>query len=66
MDFFPALDQGKYCRFKMHKLNAWVTGAFDPPDTVNKIYRVAGSWVKLVPWLEEQQRQKLAANDKKG
>lgn len=44
MDFFPALDQGKYCRFKMQNLNAWVTGAFDPPDTVNKIHRVARSW----------------------
>jgi hypothetical protein len=30
-------------------LNGWAAGGFDPPDTVNKIYRTAGSWVKPVP-----------------
>jgi len=30
-------------------LNSWAAGAFDPPDTINKIYRTAGTWVKPVP-----------------
>jgi hypothetical protein len=27
-------------------LNGWATKAFDPPKTVNDIYRIAGAWVK--------------------
>jgi hypothetical protein len=30
-------------------LNVWAAGAFNPPDTVNKIFQLAGSWVKPVP-----------------
>jgi hypothetical protein len=49
MDFFHALDAGRYGAFKTSMLNGWAAGAFDPPDTVNKIYRTAGSWVKPIP-----------------
>jgi hypothetical protein len=49
MDFFHALDAGRYGAFKTSMLNGWAAEAFDPPDTVNKIYRTAGSWVKPVP-----------------
>jgi hypothetical protein len=49
MDFFHALDAGRYGAFKTSMLNGWAAGAFDPPDTVNKIYRTTGSWVKPVP-----------------
>jgi hypothetical protein len=49
MDFFHALDAGRYGAFKTSMLNCRAAGAFDPPDTVNKIYRTAGIWVKPVP-----------------
>jgi len=49
MDFFHGLDQGRYGAFKTSMLNGWAAGAFNPPDTVNKINRTAGSWVKPVP-----------------
>jgi hypothetical protein len=49
MDFFHALDVGRYGTFKTSMFNGWAAGAFDPPNTVNKIYRMAGSWVKPVP-----------------
>jgi hypothetical protein len=49
MDFFHGLDQGRYGVFKTNMLNGWATGAFDPPNTVNAIYRIAGTWVKPVP-----------------
>jgi hypothetical protein len=41
MDFFLGLDPNRYVAFKTSMLNGWAAGAFDPPDTVNKIYR---SW----------------------
>jgi len=46
---FHGSDLGKYGAFKVSTLNRWTAGAFDPPDTVNKIYMMAGSWVKPVP-----------------
>jgi hypothetical protein len=49
MDFFHALDAGRYGEFKTSMLNGWAAGAFNPPDTINKIYRTAGTWVKPVP-----------------
>jgi hypothetical protein len=49
MDFFHAIDTGRYGAFKTSMLNGWAAGAFDPPDTINKIYRTAGTWVKPVP-----------------
>jgi hypothetical protein len=49
MDFLHGLDPGRYGAFKTSMLNGWAAGVFDPPDTVNKIYRTAGSWVKPVP-----------------
>ena len=49
MDFFHALDAGRYEAFKTSMLNGWAAGASDPPNTVNKIYRTAGTWVKPVP-----------------
>ncbi len=27
-------------------LNGWATQAFNPPVTINEIYRIAGMWVK--------------------
>jgi hypothetical protein len=49
MDFFHGLDPRRYGAFKTSMLNGWAAGAFDPPDTVNKINRTPGSWVKPVP-----------------
>ena len=49
MDFFHALDAGRYGAFETSMINGWAAGAFDPPDTVNKMYRMAGTWVKPVP-----------------
>jgi hypothetical protein len=37
MDFFHALGAGRYGAFKTSMLNGWAAGAFNPPDTVNKI-----------------------------
>jgi len=33
-------------------INGWSTTAFDPPTTVNKIYRVAATWVKPTSRIE--------------
>jgi hypothetical protein len=52
LDFFHGLDQGRYATFKTSMLNGWATKAFDPPDTPNDIYRLAGSWVKPVTKME--------------
>jgi hypothetical protein len=46
LDFFHGLDQGRYASFKTSMLNWWATKAFDPPETTNDIYRIAGAWVK--------------------
>jgi hypothetical protein len=46
LDFFHGLDQGRYAAFKTSMLNGWATKAFDPPQTVNDIYRIAGTWVR--------------------
>ena len=40
------MDQARYAAFKTSMLNGWATKAFDPPKTVNDIYRIAGAWVK--------------------
>ncbi len=36
----------RYAAFKTSMLNGWATKAFDPPQTVNDIYWIAGAWVK--------------------
>jgi hypothetical protein len=46
LDFFHGLDQARYAAFKTSMLNGWATKAFDPPQMVNDIYRIAGAWVK--------------------
>jgi hypothetical protein len=46
LDFFHGLDQGRYVTFKTSMLNGWATKAFDPPQTVNDIYRITGTWVR--------------------
>jgi len=46
MDFFHGLDSGRYGAFKTSMIDGWSTTAFDPPATVNEIYRVAATWVK--------------------
>jgi hypothetical protein len=49
MDLFHGLDQGRYMIFKTNVFNGWAAGAFDPPDTVNKIFKIAGSWLEPLP-----------------
>ncbi len=52
LDFFPRLDQGKYAMFKTSMLNRGATKAFDPPETFNDVFRIAGNWVKPKSRLE--------------
>jgi hypothetical protein len=52
MDFFHVLDQGRYGVFKTSMLNGWAAKAFDPPKTMNEIYRVAATWVKPTTRIE--------------
>jgi hypothetical protein len=52
LDFYHRLDQGRYATFKTSMLNGWARKAFDPPDTPNDIYRIAGSWVKPATKME--------------
>jgi len=52
LDFFHGLDQGRYATSKTSMLNGWATKAFDPPDTPNDIYRIAGLWVKPATKIE--------------
>jgi hypothetical protein len=49
MDFFHGLDNGRYAMFKMNTLNGWAAEAFNPPGTINQIFRIAATWVKPVP-----------------
>ena len=46
MDFFHGLDNNRYGSFKASMMNGWASKSIDTPDTVNLIYRLAGSWVK--------------------
>jgi hypothetical protein len=46
MDFFHGLDSNRYGTFKANMMNGWASKAIEIPDTVNTIYRLAGSWVK--------------------
>jgi hypothetical protein len=52
MDFFHGLDSGRYGAFKTSMINGWSATAFDPPATVNEIYRVAVTWVKPTSRIE--------------
>jgi hypothetical protein len=52
LDFFHGLDQGRYAQFKTSMLNGWATKAFDPPETPNDIYHIAGVWVKPTSKIE--------------
>jgi hypothetical protein len=52
MDFFHGLDQGRYGAFKTSMINSWSTEAFNPPATVNDIYRVAATWVRPTSRIE--------------
>jgi len=36
------------CILKTSLLNGWATKAFDPPETPNNIYPIAGAWVKPI------------------
>ncbi len=49
LDFFHGLDPARYGAFKTNMLNGWATKAFAPPQTVNEIYRIAGTWVRPAP-----------------
>jgi len=46
MDFFHGLDDTKYMEFKQNMKSGWALQSIQPPKTVNKIYRLAGMWVK--------------------
>jgi len=46
MDFFFGLDDRRYAEFKQNVKNWWAMKSMNPPMTVNKIYRLAGVWVK--------------------
>jgi hypothetical protein len=46
MDFFHGLDDRRYAEFKQNVKNWWAMKSMNPPMTVNKIYRLAGVWVK--------------------
>jgi hypothetical protein len=59
LDFFHGLDQGRYAQFKTSMLNGWATKAFDPPETPNDIYRIAGPWVNQRQESREVPRQRL-------
>jgi hypothetical protein len=52
LDFFHGLDQGRYAQFKTSMLNGWATKAFDPLETPNDIYCIAGAWVKRTVKIE--------------
>jgi hypothetical protein len=45
LDFFHGLDPARYGTFKTSMLNGWATKAFDPLQTVNEFYSIAGTWV---------------------
>ncbi len=49
LDFFHGLDPARYGAFKTSMLNGWATKAFNPPQTVNEIYRIAVLWVRPAP-----------------
>jgi hypothetical protein len=49
MDFFHGLDNGRYAAFKSNMLNGWAAEAFNPPGTINQIFRITATWVKPVP-----------------
>jgi hypothetical protein len=49
LDFFHGLDPARYGAFRTSMLNGWATKAFAPPQTVNDIYRIAGTWVRPAP-----------------
>jgi hypothetical protein len=49
MDFFHGLDNARYAAFKSNMLNGWAAEAFNPPGTINQIFRIAATWVKPVP-----------------
>jgi hypothetical protein len=38
-----------YATFKTNMLNGWAVEAFNPPGTINQIFRIAATWVKPVP-----------------
>jgi hypothetical protein len=63
MDFFHGLDQGHYGAFKSSKINGWSTKAFDPPATVNDIYRVAATWVRPTSRIEGGTAASFMANE---
>jgi hypothetical protein len=48
MDFFHGLDNGRYAAFKSNMLNGWAAEAFNPPGTINQIFRITATWVKPV------------------
>jgi hypothetical protein len=55
MDFFHGLDNNRYGSFKASMMNGWASKAIDTPETVNLIYRLAGSWVKTNSMRTENQ-----------
>lgn len=42
--FLHGSDQPKYSAFKTRMINGWITGGIKLPETINTMYRIAGSW----------------------
>jgi hypothetical protein len=57
LDFFHGLDPARYGAFNTSMLNGWATKAFAPPQTINKIYRIAG-WRHSIVLRHHQRRRK--------
>ena len=55
MNFFHGFDNNRYGSFKASMMNGWASKVIDTPDTVNLIYRLAGSWVKTNSMRTENQ-----------
>lgn len=54
MDFFHGLDQAKYGEFELNVQNRWAMKSMKTPQMVNKIYCLAGVWVKPTANCEKQ------------
>ena len=46
MDFFHGLDNQLYAALKTSMMNRWATTAVKAPKTPNKVYHLAGNWIK--------------------
>ena len=47
MDFFGGLDSARYAHMKETLHNGWSTGDRAVPQTVNEVYTIAATWIKV-------------------